>query len=119
MKKLILFFSFILLLLILSGCKKPSFEEKREKVLGELNLAIEEAEEQGRYKCCIEPACTMCYLGNWIWEDGSCYCDDMIANGEMDKVCPQCIRGIEEGSCKSTAEFCDTKSGENFKAINS
>ncbi len=119
MKKLILFFSFILLLLILTGCKEPSFEEKREKVLGELNLAIEEAEEQGRYKCCIEPACTMCYLGNWIWEDGSCYCDDMIANGEMDKVCPQCIRGIEEGSCKSTAEFCDTKSGENFKAINS
>ncbi len=120
MKKIILLAFFILILLILTGCKEPSFEEKREKVLGELNLAIEEAEEQGRYKCCIEPACTMCYLGNWIWEDGSCYCDDMIAKGEMDKVCPECQKGIEEGFCKSTAvKPCDPESGEIFRPVDS
>jgi len=84
-----------------------SFEERRENVLGEIGLAIEDAKEEGRYKCCIEPACTMCYLGNWLWDDGSCYCDDMIAKGEFDKVCPQCKRGIEEGFCKFTEEACE------------
>ena len=114
MKKI--FFSFFLLsLLIINGCgitgnvtKELSFEERREKVLFELHTGIEKAKEEGRYKCCIEPACTMCYMGNWLWEDGSCYCDDMIAKGEMDKVCPECKKGIESGSCSSTKEeFCN------------
>ncbi len=107
----------IISLLIIIGCKKQSsFEEKRDDVLSELNLAIENAEEQGKYKCCIEPACTMCYLGHWLWKDGSCYCDDMIKEGKMDKVCPECKKGIEEGLCSST-EPCDLESGENFRAI--
>jgi len=98
-----------IIMLVISGYgKELSFEERREKVLFELNTGIEKAKEEGRYKCCIEPACTMCYLGHWIWDDGSCYCDDMIAKGEMDKVCPECIKGIESGSCSSTKEeFCD------------
>ncbi|MAG50705.1 hypothetical protein CL621_03670 [archaeon] len=84
--------------------KVYTFEERRENILVGLNLAIEDAKEEGKYKCCIEPACTMCYLGNWIWKDGTCDCDGMIAEGELDKVCPQCKRGIEEGLCKSTKE---------------
>lgn len=83
-----------------------SFESRRNSVIFDLNSAIEKAEKQGHYKCCIEPACTMCYLGNWIWKDGSCYCDDMIAKNQIDKVCPQCIKGIEQGNCKSTLETC-------------
>lgn len=81
---------------------KENFGEKRERILGELQLAIDDAVQQGKYHCCIEPACTMCYLGNWIWDDGTCNCDEMIAKGEFDKVCPQCKRGIEEGLCKSS-----------------
>lgn len=83
-----------------------TFEERREKVLSELYLAIEQAERMGRYKCCIEPLCTMCYLGDWVWKDGTCDCDGMIAKGEWDKVCPQCIRGIKEGRCKSEIGAC-------------
>ncbi len=79
-----------------------NFETKRELLLNQLFSNIEDAKEIGRYDCCIEPPCTMCYLGNWIWEDGSCYCDDMIKNKEFDKVCPQCKKGIEEGRCTST-----------------
>ncbi len=116
MKKIILL---IFALVFLISCEKElSFEERREIVLSDLSEAIEEAEEQGRYRCCIEPACTMCYMGSWIWKDGSCYCDDMIKEGKDDKVCPQCVRGIEEGLCKSTIEEgCDVNRGENFKAI--
>lgn len=117
--KFLFIFSFIIFyLIILNGIQKDlSFEEKREKVISELSLAIEEAEKEGKYKCCIEPACTMCYLGDWIWDDGSCYCDDMIAQGENDKVCPQCKKGLEEGLCKSVDEKCDLNSGDNFKSI--
>jgi len=83
-----------------------TFEENREKVLSQLYLAIEDAEETGKYKCCIEPPCTMCYLGDWIWENGTCDCDEKIAMGEWDEVCPQCKRGIEEGRCKSEIGVC-------------
>lgn len=89
---------------------KESFSEKREHVLGELQLAIDDAVEEGKYHCCIEPACTMCYMGSWIWDDGTCDCDGMIAKGDFDKVCPQCKRGIEEGLCKSSNKAsCETE----------
>jgi hypothetical protein len=54
---------------------------------------------EGNYRCCIDPPCTMCFMGDWIWDDGTCRCDDMIAQGEDDKVCPQCKGGSEEGTC--------------------
>lgn len=81
-----------------------SFEQRRANLLGELTDAVEEAKLNGKYKCCIEPACTMCYLGNWIWKDGTCDCDGMIAAGEFDKVCPQCKKGLEEGRCISNSK---------------
>ncbi len=114
MKKIILLI-FVFSLLIISGCKEPSLEEKRENVLSELSLAIEDAEEAGVYKCCIKPACTMCYLSGNKWnydKPGTCACDEFIAKGE--EPCPQCARGIEEGNCKSTEEFCDVDN-EIFK----
>jgi len=108
MKKLFLISSFIfiiiasLLFIFTIVPKQENFDTKREILLNQLYENIEGVKEMGKYKCCIEPPCTMCYLGDWIWDDGSCYCDDMIKNGESDKVCPQCKKGIEEGKCTST-----------------
>ena len=84
---------------IMGNSQEENFEQKRTRVLDELSLAIEDAESQGKYKCCIEPPCTMCYLGDWIWNDGTCDCDGLIKKGDWDNVCPQCIKGIEEGNC--------------------
>lgn len=90
-----------------SSLKQENFEQRREKILNELSTSIDKAVFEGKYHCCIDPPCTMCYLGNWIWKDGSCNCDGMIAKGEFDKVCPQCVNGLEEGNCKSsTAANC-------------
>lgn len=83
---------------------KEDFEQRRANLLNDLSDEIDRAVLEGKYHCCIEPACTMCYLGNWIWDDGTCDCDAMIAAGEFDSVCPQCKRGIEEGRCTSTIE---------------
>lgn len=99
---IILFISSLSVLFLgLAKSNEGTFEEKREKVITGLFLSIEEAVGEGKYECCIEPPCTMCYLGNWLWEDGICRCDEMMENGEWDKVCPQCVKGIEEGLCKS------------------
>ena len=75
-----------------------------EKVIENLYNAIDIAKEEGNYKCCIEPDCTMCYLGNWKFEKGTCFCDDAILEGRFDDVCPECKSGIEEGLCTSTRE---------------
>ncbi len=104
MKEII--FSIMLVILLLavfhsSVFQKEDFRQKRARILNELSLSIEEAIVQGKYKCCIDPPCTMCYLGNWIWKDGTCDCDSMIVNGDWDSVCPQCIKGIKEGRCIS------------------
>lgn len=84
--------------------KTKSFEEKRSEILSEIDITLKEATETGKYKCCIEPACKMCFLGNWIWKDGTCDCDTLIAEEKWDDVCPECKRGIEEGKCISTLE---------------
>lgn len=119
MKRGIMILAVLTVLLVLySAGNVMSPEQKRERILNELSLAIEEAQSEGKYNCCIEPPCTMCYFGDWIWKDGSCDCGGMIARGELDKVCPQCKKGIEAGLCKSTAEqACNPDSGEIFKSI--
>ena len=92
-----------------------------EEVIEDLEMAIIRAEKEGNYRCCIEPACTMCYLGHWKFEKGTCSCDDAIAEGRDEDVCPECVKGIEKGLCKSTIdeEKCDIGSGANFKLIDS
>ena len=81
-----------------------SYEDRRHKLMDDMVSLIEEKVESGEYKCCIEPACNMCFLGHWLWDDGICRCDDMIAAGEDDKVCPQCKKALEQGLCKSSSE---------------
>lgn len=90
---------------IISGEESKSFDETRSEVVSDLDLAIAEAVSSGDYKCCIKPACTMCYLGNWLWEDGRCDCDGEIAKGNFDNVCPECNHGMETGECESSADI--------------
>ncbi|MBC7073856.1 hypothetical protein H5T58_00465 [Candidatus Parcubacteria bacterium] len=99
----------ILSLNIFKNYKAEITKEKdlqREKILAELEKTIQKAKLEGKYKCCIEPPCTMCYLGDWIFKNGTCQCEEMIAKKEWDKVCPQCTKGIKEGKCKSTQGTC-------------
>jgi copper chaperone CopZ len=82
------------------------FKAEREKILPQIYSAIEKAKAEGKYKCCIEPPCTMCYLGAWAFEEGTCKCEEMIEKGEFDKVCPECKKGIQEGRCRSSNGSC-------------
>ncbi|MFH1399158.1 MAG: hypothetical protein ABIG95_03530 [Candidatus Woesearchaeota archaeon] len=88
----------IVVLALFVNASQKQFKTKRDGLLSELSKAVEEAEAQGNYHCCIEPPCTMCYLGNWEWEDGICLCDEMIAEGKWEEVCPQ---------CKGASDTCD------------
>jgi len=81
-------------------------ELQKEKILSQIYSAIEKAKAEGKYKCCIEPSCTMCYFGNWIFEEGTCKCGEMIEKGEFDKVCPECKKGIQERKCRSLNGTC-------------
>jgi hypothetical protein len=106
----IYFFVFLFFILILTGVIAINFREKTydpEQVVAELYSAIEQAKEKGDYKCCIDPACTMCYLGHWKFEKGTCLCDDAIAEGREEDVCPECKKGLEEGLCNSVKEGCE------------
>ncbi len=48
-------------------------------------------------ECCIEPPCEMCARGEWIFEKGTCLCRIHLEQGHIDKVCPECRKGIAEG----------------------
>lgn len=85
---------------------KENFSLKPGKILSGIYLAIEKAKEEGKYNCCINPPCTMCYLGNWVWEKGTCQCEEMIKKNQLDKVCSQCLQGIKEGKCESGLGIC-------------
>jgi len=92
-------------------CEKRSFfeglgaEEKQEMIVELRDEAIREAEETGEYRCCIKPACTMCYMEANRWNNfkaGTCACDDLLAQGE--EACPQCKNGLCE---MSSLEMCE------------
>jgi hypothetical protein len=99
-------FVFLFLMVVISAILIDNNNKSPEKVIENLYNAIGVAEQNGNYKCCIEPACTMCYLGHWKFEKGTCHCDEAIAEGRLDDVCPECKSGIEKGFCKSTTNDC-------------
>jgi len=82
-----------------------SSEEMYQKIISQRNYAIQKAKDEGNYKCCIEPPCTMCYSEANQWNNqtaGTCACDDIIAQGK--EPCPQCKRGLCENdqySCEA------------------
>ena len=83
-----------------------SLEEMHEKIISQRDLAIQKAMKEGKYKCCINPPCTMCFMEANQWNNftaGTCACDDLLAQGK--EACPQCQRGLcetnKEGFCKT------------------
>lgn len=99
-------FTFLLVLLIISISLVMRISNDPEEVIKDLYDAIEIAKQNGDYNCCIEPACTMCYLGHWKFEKGTCHCDEAIKEGRNEDVCPECGKGLEEGLCTSD-ESCE------------
>jgi hypothetical protein len=76
--------------------KTKTFEEKRAQILYEINSTINEAQISGTYNCCMNPPCSMCFLGNWISKDGTCNCDYFERVGQLDKVCPECLKSSKD-----------------------
>ena len=99
---LVLTFAFI----FLAGIIYLNSGNPTDRAIKNLYRAIEKAEEKGDYKCCIDPPCTMCFLGKWKFEKGTCFCDDAIREGRTEDVCPECKKGLEQGLCKSS-ESCE------------
>jgi len=105
-----IFAGIFILSLIFSSLTKPDYDEDSDAIIKKLHSAIEKATEKGDYDCCIEPGCTMCYLGNWKFEQGTCFCDKAMGEGRSEDVCPECKKGLEEGRCKSAeGDFCEIK----------
>lgn len=107
MKNLWLFVSVILVISLLVTISRPiknsifSKSLESDEILSSLYGSIDIAREKGDYNCCINPPCTMCYLGKWKFDKGTCYCDDAIAEGRTEDVCPECKAGLEKGVCES------------------
>jgi hypothetical protein len=96
-----IFLIFLFFIIGMAAASSLDRFDSPEDVIEDLHKAIERAEEKGEYRCCIEPACTMCYLGSWKFDVGTCYCDDAIAEGRDQDVCPQCKKALEEAGCSA------------------
>lgn len=86
-----------------------SVEEMHQRIVEERDLAIQKSIEDGDYRCCITPPCTMCFMEANQWNNyqlATCACDDLIAQGK--EPCPQCVNGLcdktEEGICQVNNE---------------
>jgi len=94
---------------LISSYQNPDFfelspEQMLQRITTQRVFAIEQAVKRGDYRCCISPACTMCFMEGNEWNNGvagTCACDDLIAQGK--EPCPQCKRGI------GADETCDTQ----------
>ena len=104
MKKYLFLFLLILLIATISFTLTMKENDAPEEAIKNLYDAIDAAKQKGDYNCCIEPACTMCYLGHWKFEKGTCHCDEAIKDGRNEDVCPECVNGLEKGLCTSTIE---------------
>ena len=113
---IIIFFSVAALgVIVISGLYQPNFtrlspQEMYKTVISDRDYAINQAVLAGKYHCCIQPPCTMCYMEANKWNNyipGTCNCDNFIARGE--KPCPQCQAG-EVGMANSDQNHCDLNS---------
>ncbi len=72
-----------------------SAEELHQQIIGQRDFAIGQAIVRGDYNCCVEPACTMCYMEGNSWNNqraGTCDCVSYIQKGK--EPCPQCKRAL-------------------------
>ena len=77
--------------------EKLSLREMQKQVVAYQDFGIEKAIAQGIYNCCVEPACTMCFMQGNQWnhgEAGTCACAELIAQGK--EPCPQCHRALSK-----------------------
>ncbi len=65
-------------------------EQKIVTIKGDLRAVKKELADDGKYNCCIHPACNWCLL-----HEGSCDCYDNLKQGE--EVCPGCGLGWHNG----------------------
>ncbi len=87
--------------------KQLSPQAQYNKIISERTIAIEAARQAGNYRCCIEPACGMCYMNANQWNNytpGTCACDDFVAKGEP--ACPECERGLADIHASGN-NYCD------------
>lgn len=113
MKSKFFFFLFFFFFITITGIIAiNNYKYDPDNVINNLYNSIEIAKENGDYNCCINPSCTMCYLGHWKFEKGTCFCDDAIKEGNFDDVCPECQAGLEKGICNSIKENSEEESCE-------
>jgi hypothetical protein len=79
-----------------SAAPPKDLETRRVELKDELRQLAKELEQQGRYDCCVEAACTQCAL-----RMGGCACGESLRKGGP--VCEECAlmwmsgRGAEAG----------------------
>ncbi len=67
------------------------------QMIGYRDMGIKKSIAEGEYNCCVEPACTMCFMQGNQWnhgEAGTCACAELIAQGK--EPCPQCHRALSK-----------------------
>lgn len=77
------------------------------RIIQKRNAAIEKAKSQGKYNCCCDSHCTMCFMQANKWNKnqiGTCNCAGFLAQGE--EPCPQCRDAIAAESSCSTESSC-------------
>jgi len=79
---------------------------QKEKILSQIYSAIEKAKAEGKYKCCIEPPCTMCYFGNWAFKEETCKCEEMIEKGELIKFVLNVKKEFKKEKCRALNGTC-------------
>ena len=67
------------------------------------------------YECCVSPPCSQCLEGKWIFGDGACQCRVHLEKGHLDKVCPECRRGLAEG--RGVALLAEKTQGRAFALL--
>lgn len=90
----------VLLVLALCGCTRETGSPPLDTLPTDEQVAIAKADVEtakasmmhdGKYNCCIKPACDWCLL-----KAKGCACADMIDAGQP--VCPECGLGWKNGS---------------------
>jgi hypothetical protein len=77
----------------------PPPDSQLTRIRGEVDETREALAEQGKYSCCVRPACTECLL-----KHGECHCRDHI---HQQGPCGECTQGWIEG--RGTVEGMDAK----------
>ncbi|MFQ5639378.1 MAG: hypothetical protein ACE5IR_15445 [bacterium] len=64
--------------------------QKLENIKNELKIVKAELTKEGKYNCCVHPACDWCLLN-----EGECTCHENLKSGK--EVCPACGLGWHNG----------------------